>query len=119
MIDLETLDVKQSAVVISGAAVVFNRREGPIADFYQVFDVESQLRSGRTVSFSTLGWWMRQSEEAKRVFKILERADLKDFLLLLSKMDVKSVWSHGSTFDASILQHAADQFRIDLGWDLK
>ena len=73
MIDLETLDTKPSAVVLSIGAVVwetFVDDTGHLAwkaldRFIRVLDIQKQLDRRRTVSQSTLLWWQDQSSAAK------------------------------------------------------
>lgn len=82
MIDLETLDVKSSSVVLSIGAVVFEcaptMMYAPGEDkphealnyrvldrFYRILDIADQLQSGRTVSQRTLLWWMQQDQDAR------------------------------------------------------
>ncbi len=78
MMDLETLDVKSSAVVLSIGAVVFEMTsrtnhmkrkttlDYKVLDrFYRVLDMTEQMQNGRTVSESTLLWWMNQDADAR------------------------------------------------------
>ncbi len=88
MLDLETLDTKPSAVVLSIGAVVFETAEKPLLPaeyvdwtkagrpitldyevkdrFYRILDIEEQLGPlMRTVSQSTLLWWNKQDQDAK------------------------------------------------------
>ena len=73
MIDLETLDTKPSAVVLSVGAVIwetlYSETDGliwePVERFMRVLNMEEQLSRGRTVSQSTLLWWQRQDSTAK------------------------------------------------------
>jgi len=74
MIDLETLDTKPSAVVLSIGAVVwetfYSETDGltyEIKDrFLRVPVIQEQLDIGRTVSQSTLMWWQRQDSIAQQ-----------------------------------------------------
>jgi hypothetical protein len=80
MIDLETLDVKSSALVLSIGAVTFECFEGAqnvgagrpraldyriIDRFYRVLDMKEQFGMPRSVSQSTLLWWNQQSQDAR------------------------------------------------------
>ncbi len=74
MFDLETLDTKPSAVVLSIGAVVWEAKYLPsehkikwyeVDKFLRVLDIQKQLDSGRTVSQATLLWWMDQDPKAK------------------------------------------------------
>src|SRR3546814_2365974 len=73
MVDLETLDTKNSAVVLSIGAVVWETLVDDagsldysvVERFYRVLSIDEQLAAGRTVSESTLLWWMRQDPTAR------------------------------------------------------
>ncbi len=73
MIDLETLDTKPSAVVLSVGAVVwetfYSETEGLsyeiVERFMRVLNMEEQFSRGRTVSQSTFLWWQRQDPTAR------------------------------------------------------
>lgn len=122
MIDLETLDTRPSAVVLSIGACLVNWRLGePTHDFYRVVDLASAREAGLTESPSTKAWWDRQSAEAKRVFTdpcvSLEQA-LLDFDSYLEQFDKKEVrlWGNGSDFDNVILANAYDAIGFDAPW---
>lgn len=65
-IDLETLSLKPSAVVISLGAVAYNRQHGVISAIEMLFDLDEQIKAGRHINGETLTWWMFQSEEARQ-----------------------------------------------------
>ena len=78
MFDLETLDTKPSAVVLSVGAVVFNTEmsypmSGAAGElkavivrrFTRVLNMQEQFSRGRTVSQDTLLWWQRQAPTAR------------------------------------------------------
>lgn len=73
MFDLETLDTKPSAVVLSVGAVIwetfYSETDGliwePVEQFRSVLNIQEQVDRQRTVSQSTLLWWHRQSVHAK------------------------------------------------------
>lgn len=109
MIDLESLDTKPSAVILSLGAVVFNSLSPTEKTFYQRISPE-QEDLGRTKSDATIKWWEKQAPEAQEeAFSGTE--DLTIVLLRfrqwLEKLPYKPVvWSNGATFDISILEHA-------------
>lgn len=144
MIDIETLDTKQSAVVLSIGAVIWeNRRrddEGGVhwnlvEDFYQVLDIDSQISRGRTVSQSTLLWWMDQDQEARdaafvpaefRVGPKVALTKLFDWVeafnnseLVKSEymcFDVTRYWASPNTFDFPIIENLAEDFKHPTVW---
>jgi hypothetical protein len=62
-VDNETLDVKPTAVVLTVGAVMVEGDE-IIKDIYFALDIQEQLNLGRTISGSTIAWWMQQSADA-------------------------------------------------------
>jgi len=116
MLDIETLDVAPSAVMLSIGMVAFDDRE--IYDlFYAVPDMQEQMDAGRTVNASTILWWMQQSSEARKVFDeqrlkksapnwehyctVLVRA--AEFI---KKYPKAKIYSYGGDFDIPILANA-------------
>jgi hypothetical protein len=77
-IDFETLDLTETAVALSCGIVIFNAVTGETALETEVLlDVDQQIRQGRTVSGSTLKWWIEQAltnpEAAKYAFNLIDR----------------------------------------------
>lgn len=121
MLDLETLDVKPSAVVLSIGAVVFDRytrQQGPTFYVELTNHLDDQLKNGRTVSGDTIAWWMRQSPEARRVFEEKETSvDRCTTMFALSKFidfcrdnRVKYLWAKDPDFDVVILRSMFDDY---------
>lgn len=116
MIDIETLDTVETAVILSIAAVRFDIVTGEVEDdlaFYQRIDIQGQLDVGRTISVDTLTWWMRQSDEARNEAFGHERSslamalnDLKGMFMSSNKVDEHYVWANSPAFDLTILKHA-------------
>lgn len=64
-IDLETLDVSDSSVILA-IGIAVGDTEGNVTAKFQVFpSIEEQLKSGRTVLGSTLMWWFDQDDGAR------------------------------------------------------
>jgi hypothetical protein len=115
MVDLETLDTKPTAIILSIGACLVNWEEGIASDpFYRVISVDSCKRVGLTESASTVEWWEKQSAEARKVFTdpsiSLEEA-LVDFgkYTRLFGGNTK-IWGNGSDFDNVILVDAPWKF---------
>lgn len=108
MVDIETLDTRHTAVVLSVGYCTFNRER---VDEPKQFlcELTPQMVEGRTVSADTIRWWMGQPDEARKaVFDPdlirTSRADLIGRLrLLLGDSAIGTVWAHGATFDIPIL----------------
>lgn len=114
-IDLETLGTRYDAPVLAIGACVFNRNTSAIGkSFYAAIETNSALQSGR-VSGSTIEWWMRQSDAARKLFVEKEKHTLATALFMFNNWvrDVGAsdfcVWGNGATFDISILEHAFDK----------
>lgn len=123
-IDLETLSTQQDAAILSIGAAAFNRDTGEIGDvFYEVIDLDDALQAGH-VSGSTLMWWMRQSDSAKRPLfgegaafaKVPLAAALQELSAFIRRHDSVRVWGNGATFDISVLEHAYQLFKVQTPW---
>lgn len=119
MIDLETLDVEPTAVVLSMGAVKFDPITGKLGDtlFYRV-DVDEQLALSRTTSDKTMDWWAKQSPEAQEsAFSPDDRHPLGFVLTQLHRFVWGSdrVWSQGS-MDIDILKHMFRSEKMNLPW---
>lgn len=121
MIDLETLGVDPDCAFISIGACFFNPATGDIGKtFYRRIDWESALE-GRTITPSTLKWWMTQEDEARQ--EILKdgrplKEVLNDFANYLGDSN-PIVWGNGATFDVSILTHAYNGETRWPFWDVR
>lgn len=115
MIDLETLDTSPTAVVLSLGAVAFDpysNTQGPT--FYVEFTnfLEQQTGVGRTISPSTVLWWMGQNAAAREVFQKKETSNercsplwgLTFFADYLKPLGIKRVWAKDPDFDVVILR---------------
>lgn len=116
MLDMETLDTSASAVILSIGAVRFNEKN--IADdaFYRVITLQSNLDEHRTISQSTLGWWMKQDAKAKAVFEApnqvtlgLALAEFRTWGGTPLEWDNTRVWANAPDFDCTIMKHAYGQ----------
>lgn len=108
MFDLETLDTRPSAVILSLGAVKFDPRGIDIQPqtLKLKFDIDSQTALGRTVSDDTIEWWSKQDpiiqEEA---FSEHDRTHVNDALDQFHKFvwNSEQIWSQGS-FDVNIME---------------
>lgn len=126
MLDIETLDTKPTAVILSIGAVCFDLHEPDmIKTFYEPVSRLKQVDSyGRTMSHSTLDWWAKQSDEAK---VILNHPDAISFVGALTRFktwldscgDYIGVHGNGSDFDNVILASAYDQMFVAPAWDFR
>lgn len=107
-IDIETLDTAPTAVILSIGACVFHEHQGIVDTFYVAPTVKDQLSCGRTISDSTLEWWLAGNATLEKGFEISFYAALKSFSEFVSNhlSDGSTVWSNGTDFDISILSTA-------------
>ena len=123
MCDFETLDTTPSSVVLSvGLVEFFPETQSLGREFYALFEVQGQLDMGRTISESTLTWWMGQSQEARR--EAFRESDLLSHRDSVAKvlMNINNfldqcdgspmIWGNGAAFDNSILSHLYAQCKI-------
>lgn len=111
MIDLETLDTAVSGVILSIGACKFDAHGISNDGFYRAITIESNLAEHRTISPSTLLWWLDQTDRAKQVLTdpqsvSLSQAldDLREWIGPMWK--AKRVYGNGADFDISMLAHA-------------
>jgi len=121
MVDLETLSVSPTAVILTLGAVHFDPYgTGHSDSIYFRIDLDDQDTLGREIDPSTIDWWSRQNPE------IMEEAfSPDDRIPLLEAMDrfhkfawgCSAFWSHGATFDLVILENIYRQLNKPLPWN--
>jgi exodeoxyribonuclease VIII len=120
MIDLETLDTGDKACILAIGAVKFDLASGQIDDngLYVSISIDSNLDHGRTISESTLLWWLKQSTEAQRVFHE-PKTTLSNALDTLTDWigtDEICLWGNGPSFDLAKLASAYDDLDKTKPW---
>lgn len=121
MIDIETLGLEPSAVILSIGAVAFgmdHKPDTPMQEFY--VEVSMGNQGGRIINTDTIKWWMSQSIKPPMNGTIsLHQAlrDLNDFVWMKSIGDqAPYVWANGTDFDISILYDAYREHLIAPAW---
>src|SRR5690606_26297309 len=68
MIDIETVDTKPSAGILSVSAVPFDIESGRTyhLPYYDMLDIHKQIDCGRSMSLDTMLWWTKQNEKARK-----------------------------------------------------
>lgn len=122
MIDIETIDTKPSAIVLTVGGVKFNPYddEYPKNDIYYKIDIDQQNGLGRSTSESTLEWWAKQDQEAQEeAFSEDDRVSVEDFQKDLAKWvrDVDLIWGHGYGFDMTILTNLFQSAGLPVPWN--
>lgn len=120
MLDIETLDVRPTAVVLSIGAVKII--DGQLIDkFYRKLDIEAQLEVERTISADTLKWWATQNsavfgealDGSEGVTSSLEA--LYDFI-----NDAPAcVWGNGVAMDNVIITDISRDFIGEPTWSFR
>lgn len=130
MVDIETLDTVQSAVVLSIGAVAFDPHTKELGEkFYVEFttDLKVQQRLGRTISADTVTWWMQQGAAAKQIFadpapegvrRVSTAQGLAEFASFIARHGGKKVelWGNGADFDNIIIGSLFDTFGLVKPW---
>lgn len=129
MVDIETLDTTQSAVVLSIGAVAFDPHTKELGEkFYvELNDLEVQQRVGRTISADTVRWWMQQDVLAKRLFadpppegvrRVSTAQGLSEFSAFIARNGGKNMklWGNGADFDNLIIGSLYESFSMDKPW---
>lgn len=129
MIDYETLDVKNSARVISCGLLAFDSYGHPDSIFNpetgallaphstHLIDFSDETQGNRTISQATLAWWNALPEHVRRrVFDTnLPRKTLMEHLQIVVEFlkfhRPKYVWAHSPRFDLNILEDIWEALR--------
>lgn len=123
MIDLETMDSGPNAAIVAIGTVEFDTKTCELGErFYKVVNLASAVEAGGVLNPNTIMWWMRQSEEARAVFKddgepvtevlaqftawLEQRGPLKDI----------RIWGNGASFDNVILASAYKRLGQAVPW---
>lgn len=124
MLDLETLSSAPNAAIIAIGAAEFGVGHRS-RTFYRAINLESSVNLGLHVSPKTIGWWMGQSDEARRVFSDpnatnLARA-LQEFTEFVNQVAHSAqaqpwIWGNGVGFDNTILRSAYTAAGQDVPW---
>lgn len=107
-IDLETLDTSLKAVVTE-IGIVVGDDQGNVIEKFRVYpDIQQQIDAGRTVSGSTILWWLKQSEEARanqyKARRISLESAREELLTFLSRhSDCALYLGNAPSFDCNIL----------------
>lgn len=82
MIDVESLDLGPRPVITQIAMLGYDLQEDELLDdrHVQYYPIEPQQRiiPARTISASTIVWWMNQSDEARERFKYSTETEFED-----------------------------------------
>ena len=132
MLDIECLDNKSGAAILSIGVVLFDREFNMLEDtFFYTIDLDNSLKAGLKVGGDTFYWWMQQSEGARRALFGEEstndkgelrykRKNLGEVLHLLTQYlqgyDIKGVWGNSARFDLGIIQDSYEALGKSIPW---
>lgn len=130
MIDLETMDTGPNAAITAIGAVGFCIQRPHVAPdpedmFYRKVSLESAVKSGGTLSVSTILWWMGQEDAARAELQespehISLSVALVEFSNWIAKHTTGSksvrVWGNGAAFDNVILSNSYARTPIEAPW---
>lgn len=124
VLDLETLGKGPNAAIATIGCVRIEN--GHIGDgLYIRVDVDSAIGFGGETDASTIEWWLKQSEEARReIYQEGDRLGISSALLRLSDFIDRPaalygetyVWGNGATFDNVIISTAFQRAHIPRPW---
>lgn len=126
--DVETLDIRASAVVLSIGLAAFTMSGGLVATFYTRFNRKEQENYGRTSTTSTLAWWNLQSDSAKEVLGYDFKQEVRDTLDIIQPFfgrfngglyDIAGVWGYGSDFDNATVIDLYRHYQKPVPWSYK
>jgi hypothetical protein len=121
-IDLETLDVKPQATVLTLGAVKFNPLTDaePHSELYLKILVDDQDRLGRTSSDSTIEWWAKQDPVVmEEAFDQTGAVTVEEALRQVSKwsVGVDEFWGQGYGFDFTMLEDMYRSIGKPIPWN--
>lgn len=122
MVDIETLGTRAYSVILSIGAVAFNFDSPPDLkkSFYRNIELSETSQSGRTITYTTVGWWFQQPDNAIKGLLTPKPVGLREALVDFEKFIHKNLgkkcamWANGATFDLSILRNVLEQHKLSV-----
>jgi 3' exoribonuclease, RNase T-like len=113
MLDIESLDLGPRSVITQIALFALDLEEDETIDThlhsYLPIQPQLDLMPARTISASTLWWWMQQPDEARAAFEFSTSEDFNDLPVLMQHFIVQfermtrgrtyQLWARGPQFD--------------------
>ncbi|WP_041934507.1 3'-5' exonuclease [Cyclobacterium marinum] len=122
MLDLETMGNASFAAIISIGLVEFDIETGITGrEFYVNVDLQSCIDLGLIIDASTLKWWMKQNDHARKEFTDRVSIPIQNALSDVAEFCNKNyqIWGNSARFDCGILQNAFNKAGMDIPWDYK
>lgn len=119
-IDLETMGTRPGCAVVSIAAIQFDIESGKMGKrFYTAIDLESNVHNGLVLEPSTVEWWKKQSDQARKKISTdtisLTQAVIQ-FNEFYNSLEKCKVWGNSASFDCSIWQAATEAVDMQIPW---
>lgn len=122
MVDLETLDTKVTALVLSIGYCIFDK--DAVDPTFTTGKKNLQIvNQAGSLSDSTFRWWLQQSEEAR---KSLCEGSVTHVVSALNWLNeayytaqAQEIWSYGASFDIAILEHMYDKYSCIVPWSYR
>jgi len=120
MLDLETMGNGANSAIIAIGAVAFDNT-GIHGKFYQQVNLQSCVKAGMEMDTSTVLWWLKQSDAARKAFDENEKAlpigkVLQMFGSFCTDFNLCKMWGNGAAFDNVILSNAYRKCGIIQPW---
>lgn len=117
MVDLETMGSGSNSAIISIGAVRFG--DGKLQEtFYTNINLQSCIDAGLQMDASTIMWWMKQSDSARKAFNsgVLLTEALTNFGTFILSKPNPEIWGNGVDFDNVLLANAYRVIKKQLPW---
>lgn len=127
MLDLETMGNGNNAAIaaIGACSFVLHPNEGSdgiVSKFYTKVDLQTSVDAGMNLDVSTILWWLKQSDEARKSTFGGETLPLRDacfrFGNWIADKDA-AVWGNGATFDNVIIRSAFKAVKLPVPWSFR
>lgn len=119
MLDLETMGNSANAAITAIGAARFD--DGKITDeFYTVIELASSVAAGLEMDASTVLWWMKQNDDARKQFEregTPLKVALKEFAEWIG--EDAEIWGNGAAFDNAILSNAYRKCSMEQPWNFR
>ena len=120
MLDLETMGNNSNSAIIAIGAVAFDDNK-VTSKFYTEINLQSAIDNKGVVDGSTVAWWLKQSDEARKAFQNNDSAPhimvaLSDFAKWYKEVGGDQVWGNGAMFDNTILGNAYKNNSLAIPW---
>ncbi len=122
MLDIETMGTESFSSIVSIGALEFDIETGITGkEFYVNVDLQSCMDLGLIVNASTIMWWLKQKEQARKDLTNRTVLSIQEALSEFSKFcsNDYEIWGNSPRFDCGILQNAYYKLGIKIPWSHK